>query len=160
MSAAIENPPGLEDISLDIYTALKNIQTGFGYETDVGSIVFRGKASPVDKTQMPCCVIFEGADEIKGAQGELSPKVLTEQYYMLVAYLPCDPDNPNDAGHAAIRDLKKAIFNDASFAIKKKYRNVKYLGRYIGPRADGESIVHASIEISVEYLDVLKGKII
>jgi hypothetical protein len=86
------------------------------------------------------------------------PELAQEQEYILFAYVPCDPRNPNDAAHAAIRDMKRAIFRTAGAADTRlggKVHRVRYLGRDIGPRADGAGVVLAAIEVEGQYAEDL-----
>ena len=140
------------EISAAIYTRLQSILKANGCETDVGARVYRGRRN-VDETQVPCAVLLEGNDSPTSRPGKL-PAALITQRYVLAAYVPCDPDNPNDAAHAAIRDLKKAIFaGDGDFG--GRVSKVSYKGRDIGPRADGVPIVFVTVDIDVEYVEDL-----
>jgi len=88
------------------------------------------------------------------------------QHYALVGYMPCDPDYPNDAAHQVISDFKRAIFRlpadvvdyeqvSGTRSFGGRVKSVHYLGRTIGPRADGRAIVFAMIEIAVVYVEQL-----
>ena len=133
--------------------ALRTIANGA--ETDLGVKVYRGRRH-VDDTMIPCCVLIEG-DDVPSA-GNKATIVQLAQRYVLFAYVPCDPNNPNDAAHAALRDMKKAIFTKDGKPDSKlgdSVRSVEYLGRDIGPRADGAAFVLAAIEIGVSFLEDL-----
>lgn len=143
-----------EAIAAEIKTRLLTLTVAQGAETDVGTVVYLGKRS-IDKTQIPCCVLLEGDDAPERA-GNQRLDYEIGQRYALLAYLPCDPDNPNTAAHAAIRDMKRAVFRTDGRADHRwgnRVRGLEYLGRDIGPRADGEAFVLAIIEIAVTYVE-------
>ena len=142
-----------EDIAAEIKTRLLTRTVALGAETDIGLAVYMGKRS-IDKSQIPCVVIIEGDDMPEAASARTDYHVV--QRYALLAYLPCDPDNPNVAAHAAIRDLKRAVFITAGrpdHRLGDQVKRVEYLGRDIGPRADGEALVLAIVEVAVEYVE-------
>lgn len=141
-----------ELIALEISSRLAAIRVANGCETDIGATVYRGKRK-VEDDAAPCAVLVEGADTVTDRPGKL-PAAKIEQGYVLGGYVPCDADNPNDAAHALIRDLKRAIFKDGG-TFGGKVVSVNYKGRDIGPRTDGVAIVFALIEISVTYVESL-----
>jgi hypothetical protein len=135
-----------------IATRITQIKVVDGYETDIGLRVFRGRRN-VDESAVPCAVLIEGADTPTDRPGRL-PSVGIRQRFVIAAYVPCDANNPNDAAHAAIRDVKRAIFaGDATLG--SKVLRVMYAGRDIGPRADGVPVVFVTVEIDVEYVEDL-----
>lgn len=141
-----------EEIALLIADRLGDISVANDYETDIGLKVFRGKRAVMDE-QVPCCVLIEGADNVEQGAGRLPVAKITQQY-ILGGYNTCDVDNPNDAAHEIIRDLKKAIFI-GDVTLGGKVSKIEYKGRDIGPRTDGTPIVFALIEISVTYIENL-----
>jgi hypothetical protein len=144
-----------EDVANELKTRLATLTVLQGAETDIGRKVFGGRRK-VDDTMLPCMSVIEG-DDIPSRETATTTYELSQRY-VLFAYLPCDPDDPNAAAHAALRDMKRAIFNSAgkpSTTWGNKVRNVEYLGRDIGPRADGASFVLASIEIAVTFVEAL-----
>ena len=142
------------DIAAAIFSRLQAVTQANGYETDLGARVYRGRRN-VDETQVPCSVLLEGTDTPTDRSGKLPTAAITQRY-VLAAYVPCDPDNPNDAAHAAIRDLKRAMFaGDGDFG--GRVRQVSYRGRDIGPRADGLPIVFVTVDIDVEYIEDLSN---
>lgn len=140
------------EISADIQARLEAIRTADGSETDVGRHVFRGRRN-VDPDMVPCASIIEGNDTPTDRPGRL-PTVAIKQRYVIGCYVPCDPDHPNDAAHAAIRDIKRAIFK-GNGTLDDRVRKVSYSGRDIGPRADGVPIVFAVVYLDVEYVEDL-----
>lgn len=144
-----------EDIGIELAARLAACTVAQGAETDLGAKVYRGRRR-VDDDMIPCVALIESVDRPSPVNVRTQAKI--DQRYEVYAYLPCDPDNPNDAAHAALRDLKRAIFRTGGVPDAKlggKVREVVYLGRDIGPRADGAKFVVAAIEVGVEYVEDL-----
>lgn len=141
------------EIAQELDTRLKTITKANGFETDIGLKVFRGRRN-IDDDAVPCAMLIEGNDQPRSRAGKLATYEI-EQNYVLGGYVPCDPDNPNDAAHALLRDLKKVVFSDDNLG--RKVKSVDYKGRDIGPRTDGVAIVMAIIEISVVYVETLSN---
>lgn len=144
------------DLGKHIATLLTEIRVANGYETDVGQRVFRGKLKH-DEDLVPYCVVVEGEDRPTDGAGD---EIAVRQQYAVGAYLKCDPDNPNDAAHQAIRDIRRVIFArgttpGARARLGNRVKRVRYLGKDIGPRADGRDIVFAIVHFEVEYVDNL-----
>lgn len=133
---------------------LRTITTANGYYTDIGAQrVFRGRRK-IDDNHVPCAVLVEGDDKVIGTG--VPPNLNISQSYVVGGYVKCDPDNPNDAAHLVIKDLKKAFFAKGN-ELAKRVRKVEYVGRDIGPRADGEAIVFAVVHIDIEYVDHMES---
>lgn len=145
------------DFSLALARRVENISIANGSATDIGLKVLRGRRR-LDPSQIPCAVIIERDDD---PQAQSSGKVKISQKYIIEGHATCDPDNPNDTGHQIIADIKKAVFTgDLTIdgrltANNQKAFAIKYLGRSIAPREDGLSVVAASVEISIEYVEEL-----
>lgn len=144
-----------EDVTAAISTRLATCTVAQGAETDLGASVYEGRRH-VDDEMIPCSAIIEADD----APDDRVVVTLMNvgQRYVLFAYVPCDPLHPNRAAHAAIRDMKRAIFLTNGKPDRTwggAVRKVKYLGRDIGPRADGAAFVLAAIEIEIEYVEDL-----
>lgn len=145
-----------EAIAAELKTRLLACTVAQGAETNIGSAVYLGRRSAIDKTQIPCLVVLEGDDMPEPANTRTEYQIV--QQYALLAYLPCDVNNPNVAAHAALRDMKRAVFLTAGtpdVRLGNRVKRVEYLGRDIGPRADGEAFVLAILEISVTYVENL-----
>ena len=143
-----------EDIGTELSARLATCTVAQGAETDLGAKVYRGRRR-VDDSMIPCSAVIEG-DDVPTRGGNVKTDYKLAQRYVLYAYVQCDPSNPNDAAHAAIRDMKRALFNTGGAADSKlggKVRDLEYLGRDIGPRADGAGFVLAAIEVGVEYVE-------
>jgi hypothetical protein len=151
------------DLSLALAARLETITIANGFQTDIGLTVFRGKGR-IDEGDVPCCVIYEAGDKKDGdsqaaslAGGPTRMKlsdVHLMQRYFIEGHAPCDPDHPNDAAHAIIADLKRALFDgDRSFG--DRVRRLFYHGRAIGRREDGARIVNASIVVDAEIVENL-----
>lgn len=144
-----------EAIAAEIKSRVDLIRIANGYETDIGVSVYQGLRR-IDDEMIPCTVVIEGNDD-PGPQ-QVNGDMQLGQKYVLFAYLPCDALHPNVAAHAAIRDLKRAVFitnGKPDRRWDRKVTEVTYLGRDIGPRTDGASFVLAAIEIEVKYVESL-----
>jgi hypothetical protein len=142
-----------EDIGLELKARLEACTLAAGAETDLGRKVYLGQTAISDDL-IPCTSIIEGQDDIR--KRNAAGLVVTGQSYAFLAYLPCDPDNPNAAAHKAIRDIKRAVFTTGGKPDPTwggRVRAVEYLGRDIGARSDGAAFVLAIVEIAVEYVE-------
>ena len=145
------------DVAEHITARVATVRIANGAETDLGRQVFRGRHN-IDDDVVPCCVVFEGPDSPVDQPGRTMTNVQVSPRYVLAAYVTCDPDNPNDAAHAAVRDLKRALFRDngmPSGNFGGRVRKVSYKGRDIGPRADGRPIVFVTVDIVVDFAEDL-----
>lgn len=145
-----------EAIGDEIVRRLKLITVAQGAETGIGISVFKG-VRRVDDSMLPCAVLVEG-DDMPSRAHQVGTNYRIEQRYALLAYLPCDPKNPNVAAHAAIRDMKRVVFakgGELKATFGDKVQKVTYLGRDIGARSDGLAFVVAAIEIQVDYSEDL-----
>ena len=150
------------DVAAHLSNLLAGITKANGYETDIGLRVYRGKRR-IDDDAPPCAVLLEGEDTPGESQGDASQKVA--QAYVLGGYVPCDPDNPNDAAHQIISDIKRAVFSrkdmtraeqiKGTTTLGGRVKYVSYKGRDIGPRTDGVAIVFAVVHIEVEFVERL-----
>lgn len=138
------------DLAEYLTAQLATVLISNGYLTDIGTTVYRGKRN-IDDDLPPCSVLIEGEDR----PADSGPtQTIIDIDYAAVAYLKCDPDNPNDAANKAIKDLKKLFFGDTkNFGGRAKW--IVYKGRDIGPRADGKSLVMAVVHFSVRYAETL-----
>lgn len=144
-----------EDIAAALKARIEALRQANGAETDIGAKVYQGRIR-IDKTMLPCTVVIEADDAPDRVNVVASYQVA--QRYVLMAYLVCDPDQPNVAAHKALRDLKRAVFLTAGKPDPRwggTVKDVEYLGREIGPREDGEAMVVALIEIAVTYVENL-----
>lgn len=131
-------------------TKLAQITVLGGFLTDIGTTVYRGKRN-IEDDQAPCSVLIEGEDRV----ADSGPKEVTVDLdYAVVAYLVCDPDNPNDAAHKAIKDIKKLLFAGGS-RLDNQVKSITYKGRDIGPRADGKALVMAVVHVTVRFAETL-----
>lgn len=144
-----------EAIGDEITARLATRTIALGSETDLGLVVYRGRRH-IDDSMIPCAVVIEGDDA--PARSNVRTEYKIDQRYLLFAYVPCDPNHPNTAAHAAIRDMKRAVFSVGGKPDPRlggKVRDLQYLGRDIGPRSDGSAFVLAAIELGVEYVEDL-----
>ena len=129
---------------------LATITIANGYLTDIGLTVFRGKRN-VEDDQAPCCALIEGEDRVAD---EGPTQAVIDCDYAAVAYMPCDPDNPNDAAHLAIKDIKKLFFSKGA-RMGNQVKKISYKGRDIGPRADGKPLVMAVVHFTIRFSETL-----
>ena len=139
------------DIAEYLTTLLSDITVLNGYNTNIGHRVFRGKRSKVEE-QVPCAIILEGEDHPGESAGREAIKIV--QDYVVVGYVKCDPDNPNDAAHLIIKDLKKALFSQGA-RMGNRVTNITYTGRDIGPRPDSFPIVFAVVHFAITFAETL-----
>lgn len=140
------------EVAAGVAARIAAITKANGYETDIGLRLFKGRRN-VDESAVPCAVLIEGADSPTDRPGKLPTASITQRF-VIAAYVHCDANNPNDAAHEAIRDIKRAIFaGDGNFG--GKVLKVSYAGRDIGPRADGVPVVFVTVDIDVDYVEDL-----
>lgn len=145
-----------EGISAEAKRRLEMCTVAQGAETDLGAAVYQGRRT-ISDDMIPCSVILEGPDrvlELNGLQCDL------EQQYLLYAYVPCDPKHPNVAAHAALRDIKRAMFKTdgkPDWNWGRRVKRVKYEGKDIGPRTDGAAFVLVVVDLAVEYVETLSS---
>ena len=135
------------DIEVYLSELLSQITKANGYETDIGlHRVYRGKRK-IEDAEVPCAVVLTGEDRV-GDQGRDDVQVM--QDFVLGGYHECDPDQPNDVAHAIVRDIVKAVYS-TGINWQRRVVKVSYMGKDIGPRADGMPIVFAIVHITVNY---------
>ena len=117
-----------------------------GAETDIGLTTYRGKRNISDDL-IPCSCVIEGDVVKESRQGGRSTRYVLKSKFALHAYLPCDGANPNVAGHAAVRDMLRAVFSDST--LYDSVKDVEFESADIAPRADGAAFVLAVIVLSV-----------
>ena len=145
-----------EAVGQEVKRRLLKLTIAQGAETDIGRVVHLGHKS-VSDDMIPFTTVIEGNEFVDEVKGTLTS---TAQQYVLFAYLPCDALNPNTAAHAAIRDMKRAIFRDddgqpSKYLSPPKGNAIRYMGKDIAPRADGQSFVLASINFGVAMVEDL-----
>lgn len=133
---------------------LASIREADGYLTDIGVRVYRGRRR-LDPDLIPCVVLIEGEDNVLAQTFSVRQKeAKLGQRYIFEGHTACDPDNPNDAAHDILADLKRAIFGGDQYDARQ-IRALRYIGRTIQPREDGTELVAASIEIEIEFVETL-----
>lgn len=143
------------DLADLIVARIRTITKANGFETDIGLQAFEGKLVIADEDVGDgACTIIEGVDTVNDRPGRI-PNNQIEQRFGVVAYMPCDPRWPNRAAHSVIRDIKRAIWSNKNATFDDQVILVKYLGKDIGPRADGVKIVLGMVEFSVQYVEDL-----
>ncbi len=142
------------DIAAYITSLLEQITKANGYHTDIGLTVMRGRRK-IDDSHLPCTVLIEGEDKPDGPTGRT--EVALDQDYVVGGYDFCDPNNPNDQGHLIIKDIKKALWNRNTQGdnFGRRVKSCKYMGKDIGPRADGEPMIFAVVHLQVRFSETL-----
>lgn len=141
------------EVAAEVLQRIETCTIAQGAETDLGRKVYHGRRT-VDKTLVPCSTLIEGDD--LPSEGNGRTDYLIEQRFAVLAYVDCDDANPNLAGHAAVRDIKRALFRTggkADHTLGGKAKRVGYLGRQIAARADGERFILVVVEFKVEYVE-------
>jgi hypothetical protein len=148
-----------KEIGTALSVKLAEIRTVNGFNTEIGYKVFKGRRSLDDKA-IPCVVLAELADN--AADSTAHGKIITvAQRYTMEAHIPCDPNNPNDAAHDVIEDIKKCVFaglsdiNNTGRFFSDKVKTLKYVGKAILPRQDGTAFVGASVTVEVVFKENL-----
>ena len=113
-------------------------------------VVFRGRRK-VDDEMMPCGVVIEG-DSIP-----VERQALTTRYYLRAecawqAYVLCDAADPNVAAHAALREMKRALWSDGP-TMAGRVRDLEWIGTDIAPRADGAGFVLAVLTFAATVIE-------
>ncbi|OQA32883.1 MAG: hypothetical protein BWY57_01610 [Betaproteobacteria bacterium ADurb.Bin341] len=136
------------NIAAALAAQLALITTANGFETNIGSRVYRGLRK-LDTDKIPCAILAEGDDDVKSMQ----PGVANiTQTYIIEGHAACDPENPNDAAHAIIADIKRTLFAEG---VEYGCREIYYVGRTIAPREDGMAIVSASVIVQMSFAEKL-----
>ena len=143
-----------EAVAIEVHRRIATCTIAQGAETDLGVRVFHGRRH-VDESMVPCAAVIE-ADDTPGRTHRRDEYEIAQRY-IVFAYLKCDPDNPNLAAHAALRDMKRALFLEGDARWGGKVAKVEYLGRDIGPRADGTAFVVAAVEIMVTFVEKMSA---
>lgn len=137
-------------VSAAIAQRIETIKIADGFNTNIGLKVLRGRRR-IDASDLPCVTIVEGDDSV---QSVTLRSANIAQDYFIEAQDECDPDHPNDKAHLLLRDMKRAIFGPDS-NLMQTVKAVTYKGRAIAPREDGTTVVVASIQIEVKFVEDL-----
>lgn len=142
-----------DELARAVAARLAGITAAGGYLTDIGARVFRGRLR-LDPSALPCCVLVEGEDRLLSVSARHEVKLAVP--LLVEGHAACDPNNPNDAAHAIIADLKRALFAEPA-NLGGLAREIRYAGRSIGAREDGLSQVSAVVEIEIDYVENLRA---
>lgn len=143
------------DVASEIVRRVGLITVAQGAETDIGLNVHQGKRKLPADGEVPCAILIEGDDSVDDTAGRTKTALIkVTQAYIIDGFSVCDPDNPNVAAHAMIRDIKRVLFADGR-TFGDTVAEVKYLGRDIGPRPDGVALVQARVMIEVSFAEDL-----
>ncbi|MCK9985688.1 MAG: hypothetical protein AzoDbin1_02160 [Azoarcus sp.] len=148
-----------DSIAAAVVNRLKTISLANGFGTDAGLNVYRGSLA-IDPAKLPSTTLIEQEDQVEAqrvddradAAGTIDTDVLLP--FVIETTGPCDPDNPNVAGHAFVRDIKRAVFG-GDLTWGGLATHTRYVGRTIGPRADGTNLVTVTVQIRVGCVENL-----
>ena len=143
-----------EAVSLVLRDRLAAISIANGAETEIGTRVLLGRRSTPDESQIPCVVLLE-ADDIP-SKANVRTEYSVIQAFVVLAYLKCDVNDPNTAAHAAIRDIKRALFRTdgkPDGTLDGRVHELLYLGKQISPREGGQRSVVAIVEVAAAYAE-------
>jgi hypothetical protein len=142
------------DIAEYLTAVLGTIRKANGFNTDIGRLVMRGRRK-IDESHIPCAVIIEGEDRPGNTNGRMVVKI--DQDYVIGGYDVCDPDNPNDQAHLIVKDIKKALWRAGVHDLNLGGRvdELRYGGKDIGPRVDGEPVIFAVVHSTVTFSEKL-----
>lgn len=144
-----------EAIGAALKTRLLTCTVAQGAETNLGAGVHRGRRH-IDTEAIPCSVLVEGASEpVERRRGRNGDQYVVAAPYAVHAYVPCDPDNPNIAGHAAMRDVLRALFRDPSLG--GLLTDLEFVGTDILPHVEGQAFVLAVVEFRASLHMVLSS---
>jgi hypothetical protein len=115
-----------------------------GYLTDMGLAHYNGRRS-LTAENAPCVTLIEGPDEVP-EQGPNSARI--KQRYGFSAFVPCDTDNPNAAGHDAFEDILKAVFGQGRY-LGGRVKEIAYVGHSMAPRQEGDNVIQVVVEVDV-----------
>lgn len=135
-----------------IATRLEGILVANGYVTDMGQRAYRGRRN-LDASMAPCVGVIEGEDAPQDQSGGRQ-QVVVRQRYAITSIVACDPDNPNDAANDAVEDITHALFCDGE-RMGGSVKKIDYVGRDIGPRADGEATVQVVVHVDITIVQDL-----
>lgn len=144
-----------QDVALELAARVSQITIANGYATDVGLRVYRGRRR-LTPEHLPCVVLIERkTTPIEQSKGDA--KVAAG--FVLEGHSECDPDNPNDMGHALEADIMQAVFTTPEFTYGSppKKATYEYGGTEISPREDGQKHVQTAVDVTVSYV-VRKAK--
>lgn len=144
-----------EDLATELLRRVALCTIAQGAETDLGATLYEGRRK-IDDGMIPCAAVIEGPD--KPGRAAVATQYEIAQQIVIYAYVPCDPGAPNRAARRAIRDLKRVLFTadgrpDPTWG--RRIKGIEYLGKDIGPRADGAAFVVAAVEVAIHYVEDL-----
>lgn len=147
-----------KELSIALTNVLKTVTTENGFLSNAGANVYRGRLNFND-LDVPCIAIGE-ADDIPTGEIEYGRVISGKQRFVIDAYVPCDTDNPNDAAHDAISDIKRVLFKNVNAtggggALQHVAQRIRYINRSIGPRPEGGAIVRGTVTIEVSFKEEL-----
>lgn len=147
-----------KSLSIALTELLKLITSANGFASNAGDKVYRGRQH-LDESAVPCIVIGE-ADDVPTGEIQYGKTVSVKQRFVLDAWVASDPDNPNDAAHDAIADIKRVLFANVNATggggqLQNVCQRIRYVNRSIGQRPEGGNIVRGTVVIEVSFKEDL-----
>jgi len=147
-----------ETIIKNFLARLAVITTAHGYNTDIGGNVYRVRKT-VDPDELPCCVVWPGAEKGEASYGENS----CTMQIRLEGIAGFGAENPSVVSEKILGDLKKCIFEPGNALAEPPsgwLRSPDYIDSlsYTGGGTDeypdeGQKTVGASIMVTVGYTE-------
>lgn len=132
---------------------LAQISVAGGYNTDAGLHVFRGRAFLDPSTEVPALTVVENDEQ--GTDAEVTGTLVRETTaYQVQGLVRADRDNPLDAGHELLADIKRALFKapeGPEFEQLIAGATLAYTGRQVLSREEGQSFAEVSVSLEVTH---------
>lgn len=142
-------------IVLALQARCEAITKAGGYATDAGLRVYRGRDVVTRSDSFPLLVIHRDPEEVVGAQGGRQFPGVSLRLRMafgIEGHIEADPDNPLDAAHAVIADIKQAIFLPTDRLVPET-TELAYTDSFVERRGDGASIASVAVNGHVEFTE-------
>lgn len=138
----------------DIVDRLETISVANGYNTDAGSHVFRGRTYIDEDNELPGLTVIENDEQ--GTEAQVSGTQVRETTgYEVHGLITADPNNPLDAGHQLVADIKRALFQHPSGpefeTLPKSGATLEYLGRQVLSSPLGSELAEVMVQLNVSH---------
>jgi predicted TIM-barrel enzyme len=135
-----------------IQTELEKITLANGYGSDAGLRVSRGRLRISPDESFPLLLIHEGDETVDKRAGNNT--VQLSEAVTIEGFAQSDPDNPLDAAHYLLADIKRALFP----AIQRHPGLIirgEYDGKSIQTPDDGSGFVSVQVRIKILWSEYL-----
>lgn len=131
---------------------LSQILIANNFETDAGANVFRGLLDFTHDDPIPALSIIE--QDIEVIEGEENPSSLLTLPIVVMGWAKADRDNPSDAAHQLIADIKKGLFLQNERTIGDDAQDLEYRGRTIFQREPGSKTIFVTVSCRVRFVEI------